>query len=49
VIVSAGGELPVDEDIRLLREFVEQAVTTQLRRASAKIARPVRPGAILRV
>ena len=46
VIVRDGGELAVDEDVRL---FVEQAVATQLRRASVKIVRPVRPGAILRL
>jgi hypothetical protein len=42
-----GGELPVEEDVRLLVEFVEQAVATQLRTASVRIARPIRPGAIL--
>jgi len=46
VIVRDGGELALEEDVRL---FVEQAVATQLRRASVKIARPVRPGAILGV
>jgi hypothetical protein len=46
-MVRDGGELPVEEDVRLLVEFVEQAVATQLRTASVRIARPVRPGAIL--